>query len=586
MVIYMAKILYDDEFIRLNMGSINNATVQSVKKMLVDRTSNLEHPDFSMDYKDIVAITAIDHFVCKKIINGETIAPGSRFKAYLEELEVQLLRQPLLFLSLPIRNIDLNLLKKYLPNIDRIVDLCKKKRNEAQIVNDKLKKGLPVSNNEINTLVKYFSYSCNNDSDEKVLEAQDRLVKYILNSRTLGLYSSSFIMKYLGYKKCRELGLEGIQILVGDLTSMGAGVKGLSYLKTITISKKDLVGTTFKNNSLDTEFQSLNTGQLEGLICLKNLYHELRHAFQDKEHFAQKATDVSYMMSIRKILFQNDSMEYDRNYRNYNIEADANQYGWIWLGTVLKDYMNLSSKDRCTIYTELYRYEHYIKKNFASKVDKEGHRRYIGLFEKENLDEYFKKNPGSLQKDYSHFRIVYNDDGTPKGLNELIRIKASSTVDFPNFYLSQVSARMVSGESFDYKLFDRLSIEERKNILINFHDLVYSIYSKFSALKQKLTNGEYLLDNMKGVDHQAIRYNVIRYFKLAMMYAKEMSVFINRYPELMNYGADHYLNGPTNTNMLLSKINSNEIVQRFVDGRQIELVAVPGEAVVSKRMGK
>ena len=63
----MSKI-YDDEFISLNMDSINRVGDNDIRKLLIDRTNNLEDSNFSMDYERIITITAIDHFVCRIII--------------------------------------------------------------------------------------------------------------------------------------------------------------------------------------------------------------------------------------------------------------------------------------------------------------------------------------------------------------------------------------------------------------------------------------------------------------------------------------------------------------------------------------
>lgn len=583
----MAKIIYDDEFINLNITAINKVKPQDVKRLLADRTSNLEDKSFSMDYNDIIKITAIDHFVCRKIVNGESVTSGSRFVAYLEELYYQLLRQPLLIFMLPIRNVDINILEKYVPNINVIVEACNKKMREAKEIDNKLKNGMLVSGDEINTLVKFFYYSCNNDFGNRFLESQDRLVRYLLTkARHLGLYSSSFIIKYFGYKKCREVGLDGIQIFVGDLSGDIATALGAYHLKTITISKKDLIGTSFKDNTLKSEYNRLPDDSLEGFVAIKTLYHEIRHACQEEECLKNKTTDLSYMMSIMKILSDNDSKEYNRNYKNYDIEADANHHGWLWLRALLMNYMKMSENDRRVLYAEIYRHEHQIKKSFASKVDKMGKRRFVGLFEKENLDDYFKREPESLRGEFSHFRLVYNDNGMPKGLNELIRFKAYSTVKFPNFYLNQVSARMVSGEAYDYSLFDKLSIDEKKDILINFNSLICTIYGKFLTLKQQFTNGKFLLDNMKSEEYEVIKSNVKKYFILAKLYVKELSIFINRYPELMNYGVDYYFSKSMDINYMINDINENKIVQRFVDGEQIGLVSIPTKDDVSIRRGK
>ena len=90
--------IYNEEFINLNMKYINKASENDVIKLLNNRTNNLQHANFSMDYEDIITITAIDHYMCKKLVNGEY---DIRMSTYFNELFNQLKRQPLLFLSLP-----------------------------------------------------------------------------------------------------------------------------------------------------------------------------------------------------------------------------------------------------------------------------------------------------------------------------------------------------------------------------------------------------------------------------------------------------------------------------------------------------
>ncbi|MBQ2872628.1 MAG: hypothetical protein IJE89_01350 [Bacilli bacterium] len=563
----MSKI-YDDEFINLNMDFINKTSQNDIRKLLIDRTNNLEHDNFSMDYKRIITITAIDHMVCRMIVNNSPI--GIKTKIYLEELDRQLLRQPLLFLSLPIRFMDVNVLRKYLPSIDRIINICRQKKIQAQEINKKIKNGLNVSQEELNILIKYFDYSSTKDDDSNILEAQDRLARYLLNNETLlGLHALSFLVKYFGYKKCRQEKLDNIQILIGDLSSYGSSTYGLSSNKTITLSKDFFVQTSFLGNKLTNEFSKLNNGKLEGLVCLNVLFHELRHAVQDKEHYEKKKTDMSFAMSTRKILHENDSKEYERNYGLYNIESDANQYGWLWTREVIKDYMDVSEKDRLAIYADLYSFKYMIKKVFAAKLDADKKGRFIGCFEKEELDIYFKKYPDSLNGKYSHFRVFYNNDGSPKGLNELIKLNSYSSVDFRTFYANQISARIVTGESLDYTSIDKLPIVDKINILKNFNNIIHTIYRKFSILGLKKTNGNFLYDDLSAKEKRPIIYNAGRYFRLAKMYSDIIRTFTLRYPEILAYTSVI-----DNINTSLKSINKNQIVNDLLDGAQLELIEI------------
>lgn len=563
----MSKI-YDDEFISLNMDSINRVGDNDIRNLLIDRTNNLEDSNFSMDYERIITITAIDHFVCRMIVNNKPF--GVKSKIYLEELSRQLMRQPLLYLSLPIRFVDVNILRKYIPGIDRVINDCRQKESQAKVINRKIKDGLEVSKEELKILIKYFDYSSTKDNDPNILEAQDRLARYLLNNEILlDLHALSFLVKYFGYKKCRQEKLEHIQILVGDLNSYSSSTYGLSSRKTITLSKNFFVQTSFLGNRLTDEFSKLNNGKLEGLVCLNVLFHELRHAAQDKQHFEKKRTDMSFAMSTRKILHKNDRKEYGRNYGLYNIESDANQYGWLWTREIIKDYMNVSEKDRLAIYADLYSFKYMIKKVFAAKLDVDKKARFIGCFEKEELDIYFKKHPETLNDKYSHFRVFYNMDGTPKGLNELIRLESSSSVDFRTFYANQISARIVTGDTLDYSSIDNLSCDDRVNILKNLDNVIHTIYRKFSVLGLRKPNGEFLYDDLSNKERGPIIYNAGRYFRLVKMYSDIVRTFINRYPDVLGD-----TNAIDNINVSLKNINENQMIHEILGEVQLDLIDV------------
>mgnify|MGYP003294025061 CR=1 FL=1 len=216
-----------------------------------------------------------------------------------------------------------------------------------------------------------------------------------------------------------------------------------------------------------------------------------------------------------------------------------------------------------------------IRKKFSSKRDKDNKQCFSCLFEKKQLDKFFKSNPDALKGIYSHFRIFYNDDGTSKSITDLMRISSSSTVNFGTFYLSQVSARIVSKEKINYDIVDKLSIEEKKNIVANYDTLIYQIYRKFSILSTKLSDGSYLYDSMDNDLKKHIEYNVKYYFQLALKYSNEVSVFINRYPELVNHNISYYITNTPHINYYLKLINKNKLVQRVVEGKQIDIIQVP-----------
>ena len=245
-------------------------------------------------------------------------------------------------------------------------------------------------------------------------------------------------------------------------------------------------------------------------------------------------SDISYAMSTRKILFVNDNLEYARNYDFYNIESDANEYGWRWTREVIKEYLNVSERDRLQFYADVYSFKYLVKKVFSAKLDKDKKGRFIGCFEKEQLDAYFKKYPNTLSNQYSHFKVFYDDNGNPKGINELMRVNSSSVFKFKTFYLNQISARIVNGEFLDYNIIDGLSMDEKVNILKNFDNIIYAIERKFYMLSTKKSNGKFLYDDLSQKDKMAIVYNVNKYVQLLQMYCDIVRGFINRYPDVLD----------------------------------------------------
>ena len=562
------SVIYDEDFINLNMDYINKTSQNDIRRLLNDRTSNLEHDNFIMDYERIITITAIDHLVCKKMLDNSPV--GLKTKIYLDELDKQLVRQPLLFLSLPIRRLNVTILRKYLPHVDRVINICRQKEIQAKEINKKFKVSGNVSQGELNFLIKYFNYSSVNDDDPSILEAQDRMARYLLNnSSSLDLQALSFLVKYFGYKQCRVENLNGIQILIGDLNSCDSETLGISLNKSIVLSKNAIVQSSFLENKLTNEFSRLSNGKLEGLVCLNLLFHELRHVIQNREHLEKKISDMSYAMSTRKILFENDKHEYSRNYELYNTESDANQYSWRCVGSIIREYMEVSEKDRLAIYSDMYFLKYTLKKMFAVKLDINNKGRFSGCFEKEELDNYFKKNPKSLRGEYSHFSVFYNADGSPKSLNELIRLGSSFTFNFKTFYANQVSARIVSGESFDYNAIDKLNVAYKLDILRNFYNIIFVIFQKFNILTTKRSNGKYIYDDLSKKERSAILYNVNRYFKLLTIYSDEVRKFIFRYPELLDYS-----DTIQSINSLLNAINANSIIQDLLGSSKIDLIQI------------
>lgn len=563
----MGKLPYSEEFIRVNSTLISGLSSNDIEKLLMSRTANLIDANYPMDYIDIIKITAFDHYMCQKIINNNN---DIRMSKYFNELNKQLLKQPLLYYCLPIRKVNVEILRKYLPNIDKVIIACNQRKNAILTLGTRYSNGEQLSKNEFNALIVFWNFYCNSENSLNEMQFLDKLVKDLLNRDSkLGLHSSSLIMKYFGYKKCQEEGLNDIQIFIGDLTSEGETVLGLSCNKTITISKKHLIGTNFKNNTLSSEHAKINSMTLEGLIALKNLFHELRHAVQDSNYYKKEKNDISYSMSVRKLLSMIDKSEYARDYRFYDIEADANMYGWKWLRTVIKNYMGISEKDRLDIYADIYATEHMIRRDFTAKREDKKINTAVWGFITRKLDLIFKTDPSLLQSNYSHFKVFYNNDGSPRDVNMLIRLNSIEVSSFPDMFFNMVSGRLNENKEIDINYIQSLPLESKKNIIRNLNVMIYHVYSKLSDIKLGMKDGSYLLDSKEfsESDRRVFKKSVENYFNMVKKYSELALNIIKMNPELVGY-----YGGPQHINRYIENINKNELVKSCVAGQQIECI--------------
>ena len=559
----MSKRIYNERLISLNGNLIDGMSREYIINKLRDRTLNLEERDFEMDYKDVAAVTVFDHYMCKKMIEGEFAYPDGRLEAYCNEISNQLIKQPLLFYSLPIRNVNVSILRKYIPKIDEICFLCNKSKIQALTIAKKFNNGISVSKDELNLLVKYFNYSCKYDTEPFEIEIQDKLVKYLMeNANSLGVSSSSFIFKYLGYKKCREEGLEDIEIFIGDLKSINSKCLGASFSSIVFVSKKYLVGTNFKDNTLSQNNAQLKNGRFEGLVLLKTLFHELRHAVQDKNVFDKSINDISFSKSIVSLLRMVDSSEYKRNYRFYDIEADANYYGWRWVEDAIANYMNVSVKDRLKGYSDIYAAQQVIKRGMPSKTDENTKQLPIWSYTVKKLDEYFLNNPRTLSKEYSQFSCFYNLDGKPKSLVEILRIDSIKVSNFPEMFTNMVFARASGSMSIG-----GLSLDEKRNLINNLNTIIYNVYRKFSVYKRKNTGGKHIIEDLSLEEQELFKYNVKNYYKRINVIARMASKIIQLEPALLGYKG-----GSVSINYYLKLINQNELIQSIVCGNQLDYI--------------
>ena len=126
---------------------------------LQKRYRNEVDPRYSMPYQDLINITNIDEYMYKLMLNNFPNRINSPLDIYLKEIIRELETEPALLLSLPITKLDLNILRKYIPNIDKIRGRILQKNNELKnifrlyITNHNL-----VTTEEFQKLLQYLSY--------------------------------------------------------------------------------------------------------------------------------------------------------------------------------------------------------------------------------------------------------------------------------------------------------------------------------------------------------------------------------------------------------------------------------------------
>ena len=524
------KETYNKKLIEVN-SHINNLTPQQIEALLDLRNKHLETENCQMTFVDLKSIIAYDHLACKKIQEKRNI--DNTFKVYLNKLEQQLISNPLLFFSLPISKLNSNELRYYLPNIDIINKKCVDIFKRVQQIKEKIKSNTSISIEEINFLIKFLNYyitydrvksnSVEKNSDD--IDIFKEVIKFLLKQKKLGLHSSSLVIKYFGYKKCVEENLDDLEINISRLKDNTLGLHDSNF---VCLSKSILINTSFLNNSLE-EYKRLENGAHEGIQLLHTIYHEIRHEIQDKEQHLNHENDLSYSMAMRRIFSQLDSNEYTRNYIFYDIESDANLYGYRELCKTMKEYMpesqilqNLSSQ---------LEYKYALKKDFNVKLSDENKVVATGYFEKKMLDNFFSSHPEKLQTEYPQFKKFYNNDGTPIQLTDLLAMQHSSYYD--NFFLNQIIARFKEDEGLYKVKIDGYTLEEKKVMLKNIARIIFLSYSKISFLKDRLTfNNHFAIKNL-GVPEQEFLTCISKgYYKIARKYAYYAKKLIQLYPEL------------------------------------------------------
>lgn len=513
--------IYSEQLINKN-PQFRNLTAEQVKNFLIARTKNLEEPNFKMEHRDLVNITVLDHYACKIINNNENIAPGSILDAYFKQLGLELQKHPLLIYSLPICNIDVAILSKYISNIGSVQQSCLASIQKINQIKQKFLNN-QATIDEINYMLIFLNHYISFDRIREYDPFFNEVAKFLFNCDTLGLNSASFCLKYFGYKKCVEENLVDVVLLVGHFdnpNTLGGQLNG-----TVTLSKEALVNTSFKNNSFE-EYKKRSNGSYEGSQMLKTMYHELRHVMQDKDKYEKKETDLSYSFAALEIVNQLDNDEYKRNYTTYDIESDANRYGYKWLLETLK---KINPDDRSVDFLGQFRYGYQLKYDFNYRNDEDNRCVLTGKYLKQMLDAYFIQNPDSLKNYYPQYLKFYQPDGKPIPLTKLLAEKHGN---YPETLFNQIVGRI--GEKIDVNDLATYTLEQKSEMMKNIETIVYLLYSKISFCKDRLTVNNFEINSFGNYESQLMVENCNLYFGVVRGYAKLANYLIQNYPELKN----------------------------------------------------
>ena len=93
---------YSEDFIK-SVDFNQYLNEKDIKELLDERILNFKDSSFMVDYKKMLSLTAIDHYVCKMIAQNKPL--DNCLKTYLEKVQEQLVDNPFLLYSLPISKI-------------------------------------------------------------------------------------------------------------------------------------------------------------------------------------------------------------------------------------------------------------------------------------------------------------------------------------------------------------------------------------------------------------------------------------------------------------------------------------------------
>jgi len=497
--------VYSDEYIK--SVDIKKCLYESfIVNAMSSRVKNFKEKDYMVSSNSMIVIRAIDHYMCKKIVCGEEM--DSLLQSYINIIKSLSIDNPFLFYSLPISKIKSDILVKYIPDIDAFYKrLFSESKKIFKLYEKFINDSNSVSNSEFEKLVEYFYYRASNDN-HGVRLAMDKFIRYLLNDkRFLNYQELSLIINYFGYIKCIADGLTDTEIIIADIVNYNESLQGISTGKSVVLSKKLLIKSSFQNNKLEN-MAGDNGNYIEGLAHLHALFHELRHQKQLYECSKFLRTDISYFMASKAIVYLFNKKDYIDNYSFYEIEKDANYYSWVEIENVIKNYFDDKDFHDTLLNIKKYEYSELIEAICSSR--KMGRKNILGKYALyQQLDNAFCQKPMYLLERYKQFEVFYNFNGNPKSLCELLLL--DDIDDYCEFYFENVIYRC-SDKNMTNDNFYNLSLEQKKSVLKMINRIVDYIDLKILMIINYKNNG-YSIASIDNNENLLIEENIRYYVK-------------------------------------------------------------------------
>lgn len=518
------------------------------------RFKNEEEATYSMPHQDLINIMNIDEYMYRLMREGLPITPGSHLNTYLTEISRQLEQQPLLLLSLPIGKLEIVMLERYLPGINNIYTRIKQKNREANNI-FRIFKTNPnlITSEEFKKLLIFFSYTIPY-KDENLKNAQEYLAKYLLNNPPNNVpefYVVTFLIKYFGYKKTREEGITKTKILIAN---MKPTTRGLSTDDDYAIINKQLLQRVIIRNNLLKSRGKISTSGEELLAILHTMYHEIRHQKQTNDAKKGILNDISFFMGARNVIYSMDkNFDYEKNYKCYETEKDANARAWEDIERLIKMYISSYNVEELTRNILKHKLTEELEQITGMRTDK-NNQTYLSIeLLIKYLDDAFSKNTSLLNNDYRQFLKFYNVNGTPKRVVELLKMPL--IYDFKEFYFGQVSYR---SRQLGYRLTERdiksLQLKEIQTIINNIKILMNVTESKLNKMCDRVEKGQ---ENSTGVVD-----NLLNDFNFAIYLSNLLNQLLLQHKELFNILSVR--NAIASINEHIDMINNNRLVVKTI----------------------